>query len=175
MIKAIVVDDEENSRKAIISLLSKYSEIEISAIATNGEEAITKIIEAPPDIVFLDIKMPIKNGFEVLDFLKSIGINNFSVVFLTAYNDYALKAIKYNAFDYILKPVDSEELHTTILKIKSKINKQENYFSLKGFNIDPYQKIKAVTMSGFEYLNIENIVYIEGDGNYTNIIMDNGE
>lgn len=175
MIKTIIVDDEENARKSLISLLNKYSEIEITDIATNGDDAISKIIEHSPDIVFLDIKMPSKNGFEVLDFLKNIGVNSFSVIILTAYEEFAIKAIKYNAFDYLLKPVDPEELHTTILKVKSKIINQKNYFTYKGINYDPYQKIKAITLSGYEYLDINDIVYVEGDGNYTVVIMSDGE
>ncbi len=117
-IKCIVVDDEKEARDRFEYLLSKFEEINIIATEGNPDIAIEKIMQQKPDIVFLDIEMPKKNGFDVV---KEVRENNFDPVFIfvTGYNQYAIKAIKKEAFDYLLKPIDIDELKETIERYKN--------------------------------------------------------
>ncbi len=113
--KTILVEDERLAREELKSLLKDYLEIDIIGEAKNGEEGIALIKEQKPDLVFLDINMPGMNGFEMLKHLEEIP----RVIFVTAYDEYALKAFEVNALDYILKPVDPERLREAIQKLSS--------------------------------------------------------
>jgi len=112
--KAIIVDDERLARKELTNLLSSYKDIEIIGECSNGFEAISLINENKPDVVFMDIEMPEKNGFEVIQELDK----SPAIVFVTAYNDYALKAFEVSATDYLVKPVDPARLDETMSKLK---------------------------------------------------------
>lgn len=106
--KAIIVDDEEDGRLVLQSLLNTHCPaIEIIKLCKSVDEGITAIENLSPDIVFLDIKMPNGNGFTLLD---NVINKNFNIIFVTAYHDYAIRAIKYSALDYLLKPIDTNEL-----------------------------------------------------------------
>lgn len=111
--KALIVDDERLARVELRRLLSPFKEIDIAGEAINAEDAISKINELNPDLIFLDIQMPGKNGFELLEELDRVPI----VIFTTAYDEYALKAFDYNAMDYLLKPIEPKRLEETIKKI----------------------------------------------------------
>lgn len=111
--KAIIIDDERLARKELRSLLNKFHEIEIVDECANAQEAIESIGNNHPDIIFLDIQMPGKNGFELLNDLDRVP----KVIFVTAYDDYAIKAFEVNALDYLLKPVNPERLEDAINKI----------------------------------------------------------
>ena len=112
--RAILVDDERLARAELTRLLDKFPEIEIIAEASNGEEAIQLIEENKPDLVFLDIQMPGMTGFEVLEHLHIVP----NVIFVTAYDEYALKAFEVNALDYVLKPIELNRLEMAIQKVK---------------------------------------------------------
>ena len=115
MITAIIIDDESKGRLALREKISSYCpQIKILAEASNGAEALLLIQYHNPQLIFLDIEMPRMNGFEMLNELPE---KNFHIIFTTAYDQYAIKAIKYAAFDYLLKPVDIEELKSAIEKI----------------------------------------------------------
>src|SRR5882724_4082547 len=116
MQRAIIIDDEAKGRLALRQKLVDYCpQINVIAEADNGQEGILLIEHHKPDIIFLDIEMPRMNGF---DMLKEIKEKNFHIIFTTAYDQYAIKAIKYAAFDYLLKPIDIEELKTTVAKVE---------------------------------------------------------
>ena len=112
MQKAIIIDDEAKGRLALKEKLKQYCpEVEVVAEASNGKEGIAAINIHHPQVIFLDIEMPVMNGFEMLNNLSE---KNFHIIFTTAYDQYAIKAIKYAAFDYLLKPIDIEELKTAV-------------------------------------------------------------
>ena len=111
--KAVIIDDERLARVELRRLLAPFKEIDIAGEAVNVEDALNKISELNPDLIFLDIQMPGKNGFELLEELDSVP----KVVFTTAYDEYALKAFEYNALDYLLKPIEPKRLEEAIKKI----------------------------------------------------------
>ena len=122
MITAIIIDDEAKGRLALREKLSHYCpQVQLQAEASNGQEALLMIQQLKPQLIFLDIEMPRMNGFEMLNALPE---KNFHVIFTTAYDQYAIKAIKYAAFDYLLKPIDIEELKIAVEKIAGKENNQ---------------------------------------------------
>jgi two-component system, LytTR family, response regulator len=118
--KALIVDDERLARVELQRLLIPFKEIKIVGEAVNAEDALNKITELRPDIIFLDIQMPGKNGFQLLEELDSVPI----VIFTTAYDEYALKAFDYNALDYLLKPIEPKRLEEAIKKILEKKTKE---------------------------------------------------
>ena len=125
--RTVIVDDERLARKELISMLKTYDEIEIIGECSNADEAIFFINQNKPNLIFLDIEMPEKNGFEVI---KNID-RNANVIFVTAYNDYAIKAFEVNATDYLLKPVDPERLKESMQKFFWKNLQKRNFLLLK--------------------------------------------
>ena len=111
--RAIIIDDERLARKELNNLLENYPEIEIVDQAVNADEALEKIIQLDPDLIFLDIQMPGKTGFELLEELEKVP----KVIFTTAYDEFAIKAFDVNALDYLLKPIQEERLKDTITKV----------------------------------------------------------
>src|SRR5258708_4988897 len=171
MLTAIIIDDEQKGRLALRQKLYDYCEnVTISSEAENGLDGIKLIEKYKPDIVFLDIEMPRMDGFEMLHQLPE---KNFHIIFTTAYDQYAIKAIKYAAFDYLLKPVDIEELITAVLKISSqrpvytekKLEVLEQNMSSK----HAFNKIAVSTLDGLLFFNVADIVHLEASSNYTTI------
>jgi len=175
MLKAIIVDDEEAGVESLQLLLKKYCPgVQVSATANSVSEAEEKINANPPDIIFLDIAMPFANGFELLKRIKS---KNFSVVFTTAYNEYALKAIKHNALDYLLKPIDSDELIAAVKKCEEKqdsgspdMKKIESLMATLAHS-QKAQKLPIPTLEEIMYVDVDNILRMEADSNYTHIYL----
>ncbi|MCK4678158.1 MAG: response regulator transcription factor [Bacteroidales bacterium] len=124
-INCIIIDDERNSRDRLIILLQKFEEVKIVGFEGDPEKGIDLVCEKEPDIVFIDVEMPRKTGFEVVKEVKKKGCHP-TFIFVTGYNQYAIKAIKSDAFDYILKPVDIDELKSSIERFK-KCRKTINY------------------------------------------------
>lgn len=174
MLKVIIVDDEAKARKSLALLLEKNGSAEIVASVENAQEAIRAIATHQPDIVFLDVKMPGMNGFEMLDAIDRIVLREFDVVFLTAYDEFAIRAIKYSAFDYLLKPVDETELRETLDRYISNVHPLQDYDALKA-TLNQNSKIKIRTNQGFEYINAIDVVFIEGDGNYSKFVLDQND
>ncbi len=172
MITAIIIDDEQKGRNALKKKLMDYCpQVSLLGEAEDGDEGIRLIEKHDPVIVFLDIEMPMMNGFEMLHHLPS---KNFHLIFTTAYDQYAIKAIKYAAFDYLLKPIDIDELQTTIKKAEQQIalnNTAERLetltHNLAGKN--QLQKIAIPTMEGLLFFNLSDIVYLEAESNYTTL------
>ncbi len=178
-ITTIIVEDEPHMRDLIIKKLSDFSSfIEVVDTANNVDEAIKKITTQQPDLIFLDIQLKNRNSFEILEqlpYLKS------EIIFLTAYNDYVLKAIKFSAIDYILKPINNDDFFTAINKAKKRIEeKKENErlkYLIQTINnpLDKENKIGIPTIDGYEFVKIKDIIRCEADRNYTLIILDDDE
>src|SRR5215470_9476751 len=119
MLNAIIVDDEMHSCKTLEALLKRdCPQVNIVALCSNGEEAMRVIKQTNPDLVFLDVEMPRMNGFEMLEQLQEI---NFHLIFVTSYDAYALKAIRFSAIDYLLKPINRDELKSAVAKVVSRM------------------------------------------------------
>jgi DNA-binding LytR/AlgR family response regulator len=170
-IRTIVVDDEQESRDVLQSLLEGFEEIELIGMADGAEKGIELILRTRPDLVFLDIRMPRKSGLEVAQELSERQIRP-TVVFVTAFDEYAIQAIRLAAFDFLLKPVDPDELSQVINRFQKekgqvefdrKIELLMNQFKKPG-------KIKLNSRTGFVLVDPAEIVYIQADGNYAEIV-----
>ncbi len=179
-IKAIVVDDEVFGREQIKSLLKKYfPQIVLVAEAANSTEALKQIYFHKPDLVFLDVEMPGSNGF---DLLEKIQEHDFEIIFVTAFDQYALKAIKFSALDYLLKPLRKDEF---INAVQEFLNRQKNAYDRKSVINNLIRNLKsveeklfrlAVNTSGKTYFLLpDEIIRCEADGNYTRISCSNKE
>lgn len=164
--KAIIIDDERLARKELTSLLENHKEIEIVAEAANADEAFDLINQHEPDLLFLDIQMPGKTGFELLEMLDSAP----QVVFTTAYDEYALKAFEVNALDYLQKPIQSERLEESIAKLKSKEKSQESKVKSKKLSLTDQVFVKDGDKCWF--VRLSDIRYFESDGNYIKVFFD---
>ncbi|MHA4807325.1 LytR/AlgR family response regulator transcription factor [Flavitalea flava] len=167
---AIIIDDELKGRVALRQKLKDYCPgVEVTGEAENGEEGLMLINNQKPDIVFLDIEMPRMGGFEMLSQLKR---KSFHLIFTTAYDQYAIRAIRFAAFDYLLKPVDIEELRSAIGKITDE-RRQENAGSrleILEHNLrskTAMNKITIPTMEGLLFFNLSDIIHVEAQSNYT--------
>ena len=171
MINAIIIDDEKKCISLLRHLLENHCpDVTVVATAGNATEGIAAIETHRPDLVFLDIEMPDKTGFELLNSLPDIG---FDVIFTTAYNHYAIKAIRFSALDYLLKPVDLDELKSAVARVeknRGKKGRQEN-IDLLVQNIRSLQpgfsKITLSTQEGLIILHVNEIIYCEASGTYT--------
>ncbi|OUS01391.1 DNA-binding response regulator [Flavobacteriales bacterium 33_180_T64] len=173
MIKAVIVDDEPKAIQGLSWELTNFSnDIEIIKTFSNPEEAIIYLNTTTPDCLFLDIQMPTMDGFQ---FLEKLSNKDFPVVITTAYDEYAIKALKHEAIDYLLKPIDSDDLEDTIQKIK-KFNSRSISSSkieevLLSFNEKfDKKKITINTDGKLIFLDIEDIIFVESDGNYSTIV-----
>lgn len=176
MITAILIDDEQDAIESLAWEIKTFcKEIKILDAFTNPEEAISAINYLKPDCVFLDIEMPKIDGFQLLSHLK---YRDFDLVITTAYDNYALTAFREDAIDYLLKPIDNDDLVKVVRKItKNKVNKQLG-FSLKDLIPQAEKKSKkiAIPLTGkIVFLNIDDVCYCKSDGNYTTIFLQNGE
>jgi two-component system, LytTR family, response regulator len=176
MITAIIIDDEAKGRLALLKKISDYCpQVKVLAEAANGSEALLLIQHHKPQLIFLDIEMPRMNGFEMLNELPE---KNFHIIFTTAYDQYAIKAIKYAAFDYLLKPVDIEELKTAVDKLDSRENKEtKKQVELLQQNMQQQKKqlhkLAIPTLEGLLFYDINDIMHLEANSNYTNIHFTN--
>jgi two-component system LytT family response regulator len=176
MITAIIIDDENKGRQVLRQKLQSYCpEVTILAEAKDGIEALTFIEKHHPQLIFLDIEMPKMNGFEMLNAIKE---KNFHIIFTTAYDQYAIKAFKYAAFDYLLKPVDIEELKTAVARIdKSEAMQTKKQIELLLQNIQhpkkQLNKLAVPTLEGLFFFDINDIIQLEANRNYTSIYFTN--
>jgi two-component system LytT family response regulator len=174
MIKAFIIDDEPNCCKTLSMLLDRYCpEVEVTGIFNNGLDALQAINASSPDLVFLDVQMPKMNGFEMLEKLSSI---NFHLIFTTSYDQYALKAFRFSAIDYLLKPVDREELQKAVQKVlqRSQISAAEQLqimFQKLYHPASSINKIALPTMEGLQMISIQSIISCEAHDNYSTLIL----
>lgn len=174
MINAIIIDDERHSCDALKMLLGKCcQQVHVTAICYSGEEGIRKINELRPQLVFLDIEMPHMNGFQMLEQLPKI---DFEIIFTTSYDQYAITAFKFSALDYLLKPVDREELEKAVQRVSKKINppvSQQLEILLQKINQPAItvQRIALPTMQGLEFVPVESILHCSSSNNYTEFFL----
>jgi two-component system LytT family response regulator len=164
--RALVIDDERLARKELIKLLEDFPEVEILGEAANADEAYELINTLNPDLLFLDIQMPGKTGFELLEMLDSVP----TVIFTTAYDEFALKAFEVNALDYLLKPIQLDRLNETITKLEPPKPVLEDEREPKlGLNDQVFVKDGDKCW----FVSLVDIRYFESDGNYIKVFFDN--
>lgn len=179
-LKGIVIDDEKNGRDVIKSLVNTYcTEVEIVAEAVNIIDGYKFINEYTPDFILLDIQMPGGNGFELLKKFDKI---NFDIIFITSYDKYAINAFKFSAVDYLLKPVEIDDLVQAIDKIKQKrlLNEKETFDKYSYFlnNVSSDDQLRNISLQKGDkvyYLKLSEISYLEAESNYTRIVTINNE
>ncbi len=170
VLKAIIIDDEPYCCEILAAMLeADCPEIEITSICNNAKDALTAIRQYSPDLVFLDVEMPRMNGFEMLEQLPAI---NFHLIFTTSYNQYALKAIRFSAIDYLLKPIDREELKNAVQKVKERIQiplPQQLEILMQKIRqpSQPVNKVALPTIEGLQMIPVDTIISCESDDNYT--------
>jgi two-component system LytT family response regulator len=175
MIKAAIIDDEERSRNVLLSLVKEYCpQVKVVGSAGNAAEGFELISSTRPDIIFLDIEMPGENGF---DLLEKFSDPSFQVIFTTAYDQYAIKAIKFSALEYLLKPINIEELRAALEKYENHRHKAEfainNSQKIKALsdnlrqNTSRFSKLAIATMEGYDFIETSDIIWMQASEFYT--------
>jgi two-component system LytT family response regulator len=175
-IKTLIVDDEVNNRENLHALLKEYcKDVQVVGLADSVDSAYKIIKSQKPDLVFLDIKMPEKDGFKLLESLNEI---NFEVIIVTAYNQYAIQAIKFCAIDYLLKPIDIIELSNAVDLVSRRMDQKKENEGLKQLinhlnNKKRSTKIGLASQDKVDFVETSQIIRCEADNNYTHIFLDN--
>lgn len=172
MIRAVIVEDEKHSRETLKNLLRDFCpDVEVCGAAASIDEAVPLIRSTQPGLLFLDIELQNTTGFDLLRRLPDMG---FEVIFTTAFEQYAIQAIKFSSLDYLLKPIDIDELQEAVAKARDKQNKQQNNAQLEVLlaNLESqrpgaHNRICLATADGLEFLQVEDILYCEANGSYT--------
>lgn len=178
MINTVIIDDEPDGRNALRLALEKFfPDISIKGIFEAPEDGLAGIAQLKPDLVFLDIQMPQMSGFDLLKQLTPI---NFEVIFVTAFDQYAIKAIRFGALDYLLKPIDIDDLRLALEHAKDRIEKQytssfhyQSVISNSHRTHGKLERIAVPTLEGIEFFNTDDIIFCEADGSYTNLQLKN--
>ena len=171
--RALVIDDERLARKELINLLNQLETVEVVGEAVNVEDAKEKIDQLQPDVIFLDIQMPEKTGFDLLEELDNLP----HVIFTTAYDEYAMKAFQVNALDYLLKPIEPKRLEDAVLKLQGKMEgiakreEQEGLGNQKKLTLEDQVFVKDGDRCWF--VRLSNVRLFESDGNYIKVYFDN--
>jgi len=175
MIESIIVDDEPKNISVLRKMLNDFcDDVDVVAEAKDAQQAIALIQQHSPDLVFLDIEMPYGNAFDILDKLMPV---NFEVIFITAFNDYALKAFKYCALDYLLKPISINELRVAVEKAATSISSKSMGLQLKNLidNLknknEALRKIAFSSKEGLVFIEMGDIIRCEASGSYTHIFI----
>lgn len=178
-LRSILVDDEVHALQAMELLLGKYCpQVLVTGKFRSGAEALVKIPELEPDLIFLDIEMPGMSGFEMLESLEG---EKPEVIFVTAYDQYAINAIRVSAMGYLLKPVDAEDLINAVKEAESRIANQTSSMQMDVLlsnikTIDGgFHKLAIPDPDGLRFINISDIVYCSADGNYTHVTTAGGQ
>ncbi|MFN7601019.1 MAG: LytR/AlgR family response regulator transcription factor [Bacteroidota bacterium] len=174
--KCVIVDDEQDSRQILANYLTKYCpDVEVCGFGQSVETGLEAIRQHQPDLVFLDIEMPYGNCF---DLLEQAGNYTFEIVFVTAFGNYAIKALNQSAAYYLLKPVDIDELVKAVEKIKnerqSRFYRQHARVLQENIRPNAPQKVMLPTLDGFEIVAINTILYCEAADNFTKFFFDEG-
>jgi two-component system, LytTR family, response regulator len=177
--RAIIIDDEKSGAEVLQLLIQQNCEaVSVVAVFYTPEDGIQGILDWQPDVVFLDIEMPTATGFDVVEATKHL---HYELVFTTAYEHYAIKALKLNAVDYLLKPIDVDELVVAMNNVKAKINNKQSALShsqlellLRQINYAP-KKMAIPTNDGILITDTKDIVKMASDSNYTNVFLKNGQ
>lgn len=174
--RALVIDDERLARKELINLLSQFDQVEVVGEANNVDDAKEKIESLSPDVVFLDIQMPEKTGFDLLEELDIVP----HVIFTTAYDEYALKAFQVNALDYLLKPVEQKRLGEAIERLQKKLSEsaekhEEAASARQGYKLGLNDQVFVKDGDRCWFVKLSNVRLFESDGNYIKVYFDNNK
>jgi len=176
-LRAVIVEDEEYSRKTLKNLLEEFCvNVEVVGMAASVQEAVSKISKTQPDIVFLDIELQTGTGFDVLNLTPNI---NFEVIFTTAFDQFAIKAMRFSSLDYLLKPIDLEELQSAVEKAKKRKNQEVYKKQLETLMHNLKQdkpklnKICLSTSDGLNFIEVDTILYCKANGSYTTFVFNN--
>lgn len=164
--KAIIIDDERLARKELLSLLENHPNIDVVDEAVNADEAIEKIEEHDPDVIFLDVQMPGKTGFELLETMERVP----QVIFTTAYDEFALKAFEFNALDYLLKPIQAERLSESVQKIQAKSSKKAGN---RDHKLGGEDQVFVKDGDKCWFVRLSDVRLFESDGNYIKVYFEN--
>lgn len=175
-IKAIIIDDEKRARRVLSNMLEQFCpDVEILGSFSNVPDGVLAINQNKPDLVFLDIEMPQYSGFELLGFFREV---DFEIIFVTAYSQYAIRAFEVSAIDYILKPIQLEQLENAIKKVAEKkgaLFMQEKIEALKSnLGNEQTQKIAVPISDGLIFIKVTDITHINADGSYSQIYLSDG-
>lgn len=173
--KAIIIDDEKRARVSLTLLIEEYCpNVTLVAECENLPEGVKAIRKHNPDIVLLDIEMPGHSGLELLDFFEESEVN-FAIIFTTAYNEYALQAFKFSAIDYLLKPINPEQLCVAITRLEKQKQKIENFKLLReNIQRENLSKIAVPSGNSLIFIDTAKISYIKGEGSYSEVFCNNG-
>ncbi|MGY6745029.1 MAG: LytR/AlgR family response regulator transcription factor [Cecembia sp.] len=174
--RALVIDDERLARKELINLLSQFDQVEVIGEANNVDDAKEKIEQLSPDVVFLDIQMPEKTGFDLLEELDNVP----HVIFTTAYDEYALKAFQVNALDYLLKPVEQKRLGEAIERLQKKLSESSARHddvasAIQGNKLGLDDQVFVKDGDRCWFVKLSNVRLFESDGNYIKVYFDNNK
>lgn len=175
-VKAIIIDDEERARSSLQKLLIDYCpQVEVMSLCANVPDGVLAVNKLRPQLVFLDIEMPEYNGFELLSFFRDI---DFEIIFVTAYNDHAIRAFEVSAVDYLLKPVDIDKLRQAVEKAVKKLNNYDMRNRLdvlkEAYKSEQFNKIALPVADGLLFVDTAEIAFLEADGAYTDVWLKNG-
>lgn len=176
MLRSIIIDDEPQNAIILKNDLAMHcSSVEVVSICHSAKEGIMSIKKEKPDLVFLDIEMPWMNGFEMLEMLDDI---SFSIIFTTAHDQFAAKAFRISAVDYLLKPIDANDLKEAVRKAHQRSEQQRGNIHIENLlrNIkqpSSQQKIALPYREGYEFIEVNHIIYCQAEGAYTKVFLDN--
>jgi two-component system LytT family response regulator len=174
MIRSIIIDDEKNCVDSLaFDLRKNFPQIELIDTCTSPKQGLLSIRKQKPDLVFLDVQMPWMNGFEMLEMLDEI---DFAIIFTTAYDQFAAKAFRLSAIDYLLKPVDLNDLKEAVKKATDKIDQKSGKANIDNLlhninNPEAKQRVAFAGREGYEFIEIPSIVYAQAEGAYTHVFL----
>jgi two-component system, LytTR family, response regulator len=169
-IKTVIIDDEMSAILLMEEMLGKIDGVTIASPATDVNSGVNQILNHRPDIVFLDIRLGEERGFELIRALKDYDLDPF-IVMVTGYDQFAMEAIKAGAFDYLLKPVDPDELLKVISRFRQKKASLQHQTDQTNIKTESIQKIRFNTLGGFILVNTEEILYSKAEANYTDLYL----
>ena len=176
MLRSIIIDDEPQNAAILKNDLAQYCPaVEVVSVCYSAKEGIMAIKKEKPDLIFLDIEMPWMNGFEMLEVLGEI---YFSVIFTTAHDQFAAKAFRISAVDYLLKPIDAGDLKEAVRKAQQKVEQQQGHANIENLlrnfkQPSSQQKIALPYRDGYEFVEVTHIIYCQAEGAYTKVFLDN--
>jgi two-component system LytT family response regulator len=173
MMNAVLIDDDRSNLSSLSEKLAKHCpQITVASRCDNPHDGMNCIENLKPDVVFLDIEMPLMNGFVML---QQLVYKNFALIFVTAYDNYAIKAIRYSALDYLVKPVQIPELKIAVAKAETNRKEQQAQLQiemlLEHISKKQPQRITIPTTEGLQFISLDDIIYLEASDNYTNIYL----
>jgi len=175
MLNAIIIDDEEDARRTLRAFIKQYCpQVDIIEEGTGVQDGYRKVLSLQPDLVFLDIQMDDGTGF---DLLEKIRAPKFNLIFCTAFDEYAIKAFKFSAIDYLLKPIDPDELIEAVSKVKKDDKSAQPRIEslIENRSQKEMDRITLSSQEGLTFVNLENIRRLESDSNYTHFFLTTGE